>query len=62
MIELAAEMDRILRPGGYMVIHDTMEVISKITPILKSLHCSVDVLQDQFLLVKKDFWRPENKE
>ncbi|KAL8535349.1 hypothetical protein ACS0TY_011121 [Phlomoides rotata] len=62
MIEVVAEIDRILRPGGYVVIQDTMEVVTKITPILKSLHCSVSVHQDQFLLVKKDFWRPENRE
>ncbi|GFQ07397.1 probable methyltransferase pmt23 [Phtheirospermum japonicum] len=61
IIEVAAEMDRILRPGGYLVVQDTMETLNKISPILKSLHWSISVHQDQFLVGKKDFWRPDNK-
>lgn len=58
MIETAAEMDRILRPGGYLLVQDSMEMINKLTPILKSLNWSVNVHQEQFLVGKKNFWRP----
>ncbi|KAH6792728.1 S-adenosyl-L-methionine-dependent methyltransferases superfamily protein [Perilla frutescens var. hirtella] len=58
IVEVAAEMDRILRPGGYLLVQDTVEMLNKITPILKSLHWSVNVHQDQFLVGKKEFWRP----
>ncbi|KAK6145542.1 hypothetical protein DH2020_022362 [Rehmannia glutinosa] len=61
IIEVAAEMDRILRPGGYLVVQDTMEMLTKVTLILKSLHWSISVHQDQFLVGKKDFWRPDKK-
>ncbi|CAA0821920.1 Probable methyltransferase PMT22 [Striga hermonthica] len=61
IIEVAAEMDRILRPGGYLVVQDTIEILNRITPILKSLHWSVSIHQDQFLVGKKNFWRPDRK-
>ncbi|KAK4385302.1 putative methyltransferase PMT22 [Sesamum angolense] len=41
IIAVAAEMDRILRPGGYLLVQDTIETITKITPILKSLEWSI---------------------
>ncbi|KAK6122021.1 hypothetical protein DH2020_044239 [Rehmannia glutinosa] len=53
IIEVAAEMDRILRPGGYLVVQDTMEMLTKVTLILKSLHWSISVHQDQFLVEGK---------
>ncbi|KAL9164993.1 hypothetical protein ABFS82_06G141500 [Erythranthe guttata] len=59
IIEVAAEMDRIARPGGYLLVQDSMEIIAKMKPILKSLHWSVNVHQDQFLVGKKGFWRPD---
>ncbi|KAL3834816.1 hypothetical protein ACJIZ3_009552 [Penstemon smallii] len=60
IIEVAAEMDRILRPGGYLLVQDSIEMINKLTPILKSLHWSVNVHQQQFLIGKKNFWRPKD--
>jgi len=47
-----------LRPGGYVVIQDTMEMINMLTPILRSLHWSVALFEGQFLVGKKGFWRP----
>ncbi|KAG8390136.1 hypothetical protein BUALT_Bualt01G0052100 [Buddleja alternifolia] len=61
LIEVAAEMDRILRPGGYLVVQDTIEIITELKPVLKSLHWLINVHQDQFLVGKKDFWRPDAK-
>ncbi|KAJ0046946.1 hypothetical protein Pint_06570 [Pistacia integerrima] len=58
IIDVAAEMDRILRPGGYVLVQDTVDMINKLRPILQSLHWSINVYQDQFLVAKKGFWRP----
>lgn len=58
IIEVAAEIDRILRPDGYLLVQDTVEMLNKIAPILKSLHWAVNLHQDQFLVGKKGFWRP----
>ncbi|XP_038892211.1 probable methyltransferase PMT23 [Benincasa hispida] len=58
VIATVVEMDRILRPGGYVVIQDNMEAIKVLGPIFHSLHWSVSVYQDQFLVGKKGFWRP----
>ncbi|KAK4836485.1 hypothetical protein QYF36_023726 [Acer negundo] len=56
--DVAVEMDRILRPGGYVLIQDTMEMINKLSPILHSLHWSINVYRHQFLVGQKGFWRP----
>ncbi|CAA2998326.1 probable methyltransferase PMT23 [Olea europaea subsp. europaea] len=61
MIDVAVEMDRVLRPGGYLLVQESMEIINKLVSILKSLHWSVNVHQEQFLVGKKEFWRPEGK-
>ncbi|XP_050385544.1 probable methyltransferase PMT23 [Argentina anserina] len=58
IVEVVVEMDRVLRPGGHIVIQDTMEIIDKLRPILHSLHWSSTVHQDQFLIGQKGFWRP----
>ncbi|KAJ4827898.1 hypothetical protein Tsubulata_021759 [Turnera subulata] len=58
MLDVAVEMDRILRPGGYIVVQDKIENINKLSPILRSLHWSTSLYQGQFLIGKKDFWRP----
>ncbi|WOH09038.1 hypothetical protein DCAR_0728491 [Daucus carota subsp. sativus] len=62
IIEVAVEMDRILRPGGFVIVQDTMEMINKLNPVLRSLHWSVTVHQEQFLVGTKGFWRPEEIE
>lgn len=58
VVDVIVEMDRILRPGGYVVFQDTIETINKLTPILRSLHWSMVLYDDQFLVGKKGFWRP----
>ncbi|GLT26254.1 hypothetical protein SLA2020_013360 [Shorea laevis] len=60
IIDVAVEMDRILRPGGYVLIQDTMEMIGKLNPLLRSLHWSTSLYQDQFLVGMKGFWRPSD--
>ena len=58
IIDVAVEMDRILRPGGWLLVQDTIEIIDKLSPVLHSLHWSTTLYQGQFLVGKKDFWRP----
>lgn len=58
--EVAAEIDRILRPGRWFVLHDTTEVIRKMDPVLRSLHYKTTVVQQQFLVATKGFWRPDS--
>ncbi|KAM3729345.1 hypothetical protein ACB098_12G004400 [Castanea mollissima] len=58
VLDVILEMDCILRPGGYIVVQDNMEIINKLSPILHSLHWSLTLYKDQFLFGKKGFWRP----
>ncbi|KAL4594222.1 hypothetical protein ACB092_12G005400 [Castanea dentata] len=58
VLDVIVEMDRILRPGGYIVVQDNLEIINKLSPILHSLHWSLTLYKDQFLVGKKGFWRP----
>jgi hypothetical protein len=56
-MEVAAEIDRILRPDRWFVLRDTTEMIKKMRPVLKSLHYETVVVKQQFLVAKKGFWR-----
>jgi len=58
IVDVVVEIDRILRPDGYLVIRDSMEMLNKLGPILRSLHWSVTLHQNQFLVGRKSFWRP----
>ncbi|KAE8722058.1 putative methyltransferase PMT22 [Hibiscus syriacus] len=58
IVEIAVEMDRILRPDGYLLLQDSMETIKKVNPVLRSLHWSTNLYQGQFLVGKKGSWRP----
>lgn len=60
IVDVVVEMDRILRPGGWVLIQDTLQMIKKVRPILKSLHWTTTLHQQKFLVGKKDFWRPAN--
>ncbi|CAH9098232.1 unnamed protein product [Cuscuta europaea] len=61
IIDMTVEVDRILRPGGILLVQDSMDLINKLSPILHSLHWSVTITQQQFLVGKKGFWRPDEK-
>nr|XP_016463184.1 PREDICTED: probable methyltransferase PMT22 [Nicotiana tabacum] len=60
LVDVAVEMDRMLRPGGYLLVQDTFQMIKQLGSILRSLHWSVTLHQEQFLVGKKDFWRPKD--
>ncbi|KAL9351886.1 hypothetical protein Peur_054566 [Populus x canadensis] len=59
IIDVAVEMDRILRPGGYILVQDTMEMVNKLNSVLRSMQWSTSLYQGQFLVGKKGFWRPK---
>ena len=58
IVDVVVEMDRILRPNGYLLMQDSMEVINKLSPILRSLHWSVTLYQNKYLVGRKGLWRP----
>ena len=58
ILEVAAEVDRILRPGRWFVLKDTMDMIKKMRPVLRSLHYETVVVKRQYLVATKGFWRP----
>lgn len=56
--DVIVEIDRIVRPEGYFVVQDSIEMMNKVASILRSLHWSVKLHQNQFLIGIKGFWRP----
>ncbi|KAJ4971560.1 hypothetical protein NE237_004659 [Protea cynaroides] len=62
ILVVVAEMDRILRPGGWILVQENMEMIDKLIPIFQSLHWETTVHKGQFLVGKKGFWRPMDRE
>ncbi|KAJ6891928.1 methyltransferase PMT23 [Populus alba x Populus x berolinensis] len=59
IIDVAVEMDRILRPGGYILVQDTTEIVNKLNSVLRSMQWSTSLYQGQFLVGNKGFWRPK---
>ncbi|KAL3524006.1 hypothetical protein ACH5RR_016840 [Cinchona calisaya] len=61
IIDVLVEVDRVLRPGGILLVQDTIEMITKVRSILETLHWSTTVQQEQFLVGEKGFWRPDKR-
>ncbi|KAI3908524.1 hypothetical protein MKX01_009326 [Papaver californicum] len=57
IVDVAVEMDRILRPGGLVIVQDTLEMINKLGPLFQSLHWKTKLHEDQFLVARKGSWR-----
>jgi tRNA wybutosine-synthesizing protein 1 len=55
-------MDRILRPGGWAIIRDKLEILDPLETILKSLHWEIIMTfrkdKEGIMSVKKTTWRP----
>ncbi|CAN6469757.1 unnamed protein product [Victoria cruziana] len=62
MIDTVVEMDRILRPGGYALIKDSIPNMGKLRAILLSLHWKISFQNSEFLVGRKSNWRPTNVE
>jgi tRNA wybutosine-synthesizing protein 1 len=61
-VAIVVEMDRILRPGGWAIIRDKLEVLDPLETILKSLHWEIVMTfrkdKEGIMSVKKTSWRP----
>ncbi|KAL6207427.1 hypothetical protein ACLB2K_018385 [Fragaria x ananassa] len=59
---IVVEMDRILRPGGWAIIRDKVEILDPLEGILKSLHWDIRMTYAQqkegILCAQKTTWRP----
>ncbi|KAH7443842.1 hypothetical protein KP509_02G052800 [Ceratopteris richardii] len=57
------EMDRILRPQGWVIMRETSNVIDQLLPVVDSLHWKVQVdyedAGEHLLVLQKTFWRPD---
>lgn len=63
LLGVIVEVDRIVRPGGRLIVRDDMETISEVEWIVKSLHWEVRLSYSQdkegLLFVQKTMWRPD---
>lgn len=61
-IVIVVEMDRLLRPGGWAIIRDKVEILNPLEDILRSLHWEIRMTfaQDRegILSAQKTTWRP----
>lgn len=66
MMALVAEVDRILRPEGKIIIRDNVDVISELEGIFKSLQWDIRMTyskdKEGLLCAKKSMWRPTEEE
>lgn len=62
-MNVVMEVDRILRPDGWAIFRDKVEVLRDIEATVKSLHWDVVLSytqdEEELLVAQKRFWRPE---
>ncbi|XP_024959365.1 probable methyltransferase PMT26 isoform X1 [Cynara cardunculus var. scolymus] len=62
MTALVAEVDRILRPEGNLIVRDTVETINEVENMLRSMNWEVRLTyskdKEGLLCVQKSMWRP----
>ncbi|KAL6317943.1 hypothetical protein AAG906_030989 [Vitis piasezkii] len=61
-VAIVVEMDRILRPGGWAIIRDKVEILDPLEGILRSMHWEIRMTfaQDKegIMCAQKTLWRP----
>ncbi|KAA3453767.1 putative methyltransferase PMT24 isoform X1 [Gossypium australe] len=66
LVAVIAEVDRILRPEGKLIIRDNLETISEVESMAKSLQWEIRMIYSKdnegLLCVRKTFWRPTEEE
>lgn len=66
LMAVVAEVDRILRPEGKLIIRDNVETIGEIENMAKSLHWEIRLIYSKdsegLLCVQKTMWRPTETE
>lgn len=57
-----AEVDRIARPGGKLIVRDESRTLGEVEALLKSLHWEITSSNEQkgILSAKKGTWRPDS--
>lgn len=63
ILPTVVEVDRIVRPGGKLIVRDESEVVSEVENLLKSLHWEIRLTfsknNEGILCAEKTEWRPE---
>ncbi|RDX65849.1 putative methyltransferase PMT27, partial [Mucuna pruriens] len=60
LVAVMAEVDRIIRPGGKLIVRDEPNTLSEVETLLKSLHWEIiaNKIQEGLLCAKRGKWRP----
>ncbi|MED6181203.1 hypothetical protein PIB30_017176 [Stylosanthes scabra] len=63
LVPVMAEVDRILRPDGSLIVREEASTIGEIEALLKSLQWEISASKKQegFLCAKKGHWRPNSR-
>ncbi|KAL7141945.1 hypothetical protein ABFS83_08G089400 [Erythranthe nasuta] len=66
IMALVAEVDRILRPEGKIIIRDTIEIINEMESVFRSMHWDIRMTyskdKEGLLCAQKSMWRPTEVE
>ncbi|KAI9109599.1 hypothetical protein K1719_019229 [Acacia pycnantha] len=61
LVPVMAEVDRIARPGGKLIIRDDSDTLGEMEGLLRSLHWEItSKSQEGLLFAKKGMWRPNS--
>ncbi|CAN6482044.1 unnamed protein product [Victoria cruziana] len=59
---VVVEMDRILRPGGWAIVREKIEILNHLEPMFGSLHWEIRMTYSQdkegIMCLRKTMWRP----
>ncbi|XVE60230.1 hypothetical protein DITRI_Ditri05aG0111500 [Diplodiscus trichospermus] len=66
LVTIIAEVDRILRPEGKLIVRDNVETIGELESMAKTLQWEIRMIYSKdnegLLCVRKTFWRPTEEE
>ncbi|KAK4264724.1 hypothetical protein QN277_025859 [Acacia crassicarpa] len=66
LVAVVAEIDRILRPEGKLIVRDNVDIVTELESLLRSMHWEVRMTyskdKEGLLCVQKSMWRPTESE
>ncbi|WCJ43471.1 S-adenosyl-L-methionine-dependent methyltransferases superfamily protein [Euphorbia peplus] len=66
LVAVMAEVDRILRPEGKLIVRDKLEIVNEVESMAKSLHWEIRMIYSKdgegLIFVRKTKWRPTEVE